>query len=45
MTVKSLRCTTYQCSKMSMMMSPHGLCLDCYRDYKQKLRDGEELIE
>ena len=45
MSIKSLICTTYQCSTISMMMSPHGLCLQCYQEYKQKLRDGEELIE
>jgi DNA-directed RNA polymerase subunit RPC12/RpoP len=42
-------CTTYQCANEAWPTHPSGLCMKCYQEYKQDLRDnlGDEggLIE
>jgi len=35
-----MTCSTYQCDKDEMSMHPSGLCMKCYQEYKQDLRDN-----
>lgn len=38
------KCVGYQnqeCNNDSMQPHPSGLCVDCYQEFKQDLRDGK----